>query len=230
MKTAEQAVAAEARGTLVRLVFGHMAAEVVSTAARFGLADLIGDDERTAAELAQHTGTHHESLGRLLGALAALELLTEVRPGCFRLTPVGTLLRTDRPDSMHAFTRMFTDPALLRAWQRLDDSVRTGHRVFDEEFGTDFFSYLDFQPELSATFNASMSQGTRLTAAQFPAAYDFARFTTVVDIGGGDGSLIAAILREHPALRGILFDTLAGLAQAETTLRHAAVLTVIPGR
>jgi hypothetical protein len=216
-------VTAEARGALVRLVFGHMAAQVVAVAARFGMADLIGDGERTAAELAEKCGAHTESMGRLLRAMAALELLTESRPGCFTLTPVGALLRTDRPDSVHAFTRMFTDRAIVAAWGRLDSAVRTGQQVFDEEFGTDFFSHLDSQPELSALFNASMSQGTRLTAAQLPAAYDFSRFATLVDVGGGDGTLIAAILREHPGLRGILFDTPAGLAQADATLRHAAV-------
>jgi hypothetical protein len=215
--------AQEARGTLVRLVFGHLAAEVVAAAARFELADLIGDGERTAAELAERTGTHPDAMGRLLRAMASLTLLTEVAPGAFRLAPAGALLRTDRPDSMHAFTRMFTDAALVRPWLRLEESVRTGQRVFDDEFGTDFFAYLDTRPELSALFNASMSQGTRLTAAQLPAAYDFSRFDTVVDVGGGDGTLIAAILRAHPGLRGILFDTTAGHAQAEATLRRTEV-------
>lgn len=213
----------KARGTLVELVFGHLAAEVVRAAARFGLADLIGDGECTAAELAEHTGTHPDGMGRLLRAMASLTLLTEARPGAFRLAPAGVLLRTDRPDSMHAFTRMFTDAALVRPWLRLDESVRTGQPVFDDEFGTDLFAYLDARPELSALFNASMSQGTRLTAAQLPTAYDFSRFGTVVDVGGGDGTLLAAILRAHPGLRGILFDTPAGHAQAEATLRRTEV-------
>jgi O-methyltransferase len=102
--------------------------------------------------------------------------------------------------------------------------VRTGRTAFEDEFGTDFFSYLDSHPELSAMFNGAMSQGTQLTAALLPTAYDFDRFRTVVDIGGGDGTLIAAILRAHPALRGILFDTPGGLGQAEATLRQATVL------
>lgn len=219
----DQVVAAEARGKLVRLVFGHMAAQVVATTARFRLADRIGDRERTALELAEECGADPESMNRLLRALAALELLTEHRPGSFSLTGVGALLRTDRPDSVHAFTRMFADPAMLQAWQRLESSVRTGKTAFDDVFGTDFFDYLKTQPELSAQFNAAMSQGTLGTASVLPTNYDFARFRTVVDIGGGDGTLIAAILREHQGLDGILFDTTEGVAQAGETLQWAEV-------
>ncbi|MQA12012.1 MAG: methyltransferase [Pseudonocardiaceae bacterium] len=219
----DQAVTAEVRGNIVRLVFGHMAAQVVGTAVRFRLPDLIGDRERTAAELAEECGTQPQAMTRLLRAMAALELLAENRPGHFSLAAGGMLLRTDRPDSLHALAGMFTDPAMLQSWQRLESSVRTGETAFDQEFGTDFFDYLKTRPELSALFNAAMSQGAQLTASVTPASYDFGRFDTVVDIGGGDGTLISAILREYPALNGILFDTAEGLAQAEQTLRSAEV-------
>jgi hypothetical protein len=118
---------------------------------------------------------------------------------------------------------MFTDPAMLRAWEHLDDSVRTGHTAFEHVYGKDFFAYLKDNPELSALFNAAMSQGTRATADALPMHYDFGRCKTVVDVGGGDGTLITAILRTHPAVRSILFDTAEGLAQAEQTLRRANV-------
>lgn len=213
--------AAADRGRLVQLVFGLMAAEVVGTAARLGLADLIGDAERTDADLAVASGTNAGALARLLRALAALELLVETQPGRFRLTGAGGLLRTDRPDSLHDFVRMFSDPAMLAAWRELDGAVRTGRTAFDEVFGTDFFAYLAASPELSERFNAAMRQGTLLTAQQLSTHYDFARFHTVADIGGGDGTLIAEVLREHPELRGILFDTAEGLAQADRTLAAA---------
>ncbi|MGK5551448.1 methyltransferase [Actinomadura kijaniata] len=215
--------ALRARGTMVGLVFGSMAAQAVAAAARLGLADLVGDGERTAAELARELGTHEQATLRLLRALAALGLLAEREPGRFALTLPGALLRTDRPDSVDSFVRMFTDPAMLRAWERLDHSVRTGRTAFDEVFGKDFFAHLKENPELSARFNASMSQGTRATAAALPGYYDFGRFRTVVDVGGGDGTLLAAILAAHPSLRGILFDSPEGLAQADRTLRDRGV-------
>jgi hypothetical protein len=218
-----QAATLRARGELVGMVFGHMAAQTLATAVRFGVIDLIGDGERTAAELARECAANEQAMLRLLRALAVLDLLTENEPGGFALTERGALLRTDRPDSVAAFIRMFTDPAMLRAWEHLEDSVRTGDTSFDQVFGKDFFAHLKDDPELSALFNASMSQGTRVTADTLPGNYDFGRFQTVVDVGGGDGTLIAAILRAHPALRGILYDTPEGLAQAEQTLLRADV-------
>lgn len=191
------------RGQVVQLVFGQMAAQVVATATRLRLADLIGDDELTGVELAEASGTHAGATTRLLRALAALGLLVEARPGSFRLTGAGMLLRTDRPDSLHAFISMFCDPAMLAAWQELDAAVRTGRTAFDEVFGSDFFAYLAEHPELSELFNVAMRQVTQLAARLVPAHYEFSRFHTVADIGGGDGTLIAAVLRGHPGLSGM---------------------------
>jgi hypothetical protein len=208
----------EHRGKLVQLVFGSMAAQAVGTAARLGVADVLGDAERTAEEVAVSTGTDPGATTRLLRALAALELLTETSPDTFALTPIGALLRRDRPDSVHAFATMFTDNAMVDAWQRLDDAIRTGDTTFDAVFGTDWFGYLKDNPTLSATFNASMAQGTLLTASVLPDHYPFDRFTTVADIGGGNGTLLAGILGKHPGVRGLLYDSEEGVAQADETL------------
>lgn len=219
--TAESA--GEARAKLVGLVFGHMAAQVVATAVRLRLADRIGDGEMTAPELAAACEADPVSMQRLLRALAGLEVLREGGAGSFSLTGAGALLRTDRPDSVNAMVQMFTDPVMVQAWQQLDACVRTGETAFDEVFGTDFFAYLKGRPELSAQFNAAMSQGTRSTAAALPTGYDFAPFSTVVDIGGGDGTLLATILCRHQHLRGILYDTAEGVARAAQTLERSGV-------
>lgn len=216
-------VTAGDRDRIAELVCGHMATRAVAAAASLGLADLIGDGERTTAELAGAAGCHAGALYRLLRSLAALGLLAEPAPGRFRLTASGALLRTDRPDSMHSFVSMCTDPAMLDAWRALDGSVRTGHRAFDEVFGTDFFTHLGADPVLSERFNAAMRQSAQVAAKVLPGAYDFARYGTVADIGGGDGTLLAAVLRAHPRLRGLLFDTLEGAAQADETLAAAGV-------
>ncbi|MEU9122587.1 methyltransferase [Streptomyces sp. NPDC048506] len=213
----------EARDALVAIVFGAMAAHTVGAAARLRIADLIGDGARSASELAAECAAEPGAMGRLLRALAGLGLLVEQAPGVFAATPGGARLRADHPESLHSFTRMFTDPTMLRAWERLDDSVRTGETSFDAVFGTDFFGHLAQQPQLSADFNAAMSQGTRDTAALVPSSCDFGRFSTVADIGGGDGTLLAAVLRAYPTLTGILFDTAEGLAQAPARLAHEGV-------
>jgi hypothetical protein len=213
----------ESRGRVVSLVFGAMAAQVLSTAAQLGVADRFGDAERSGSELAADLDTDASATTRLLRAMAALELLKETEPGRFRLTESGALLRSDRPDSMRSFVQMFSDPAMLDAWRQLDHAVRTGETTFDRVYGTSFFAYLAERPELSAQFNAAMRQGTALTAQQLPEAYDFSRFQTVTDVGGGDGTLLAAVLAAHPQLNGILFDTVEGLAQADDTFKAAGL-------
>ncbi|MFJ6615116.1 methyltransferase [Streptomyces sp. NPDC091289] len=208
----------QARGTVARLVLGQMATQALGTAVRLGVFDRIGPGELDADGLAESLGTHPRSTLRLLRALAGLQLLSEPEPGVFRTTAAGDALRTDTPGTMVAMARMFTDPVMLRGWDLLDESIRTGETTFDTVFGTDFFGHLKEQPELSAAFNEAMSQGTRLTAANVPHHYDFGRFETLVDIGGGDGTLLASVLRAHPKLRGVLFDTAEGLAQAPRRL------------
>ncbi|MFF8959718.1 methyltransferase [Streptomyces sp. NPDC014894] len=204
----------QARATVGRLVFGQMATQAVGTATRLGVFERIGPGEAAADDLARELSTHPQATLRLLRALAGLQLLSEPEPGVFRTTAAGDLLRSDTPGTMLAMTTMFTDPVMLRAWDLLGEGVRTGETTFGAVFGTDFFGHLKEHPQLSAGFNAAMSQGTRTTADTAPHHYDFGRFATVVDVGGGDGTLLSAILRAHPGVRGILYDTAEGLAQA----------------
>ncbi|MFE6702411.1 methyltransferase [Streptomyces sp. NPDC057718] len=208
----------QARGAVSRLVLGQMATQALGTAVRLGVFDRIGGGESSADALAGSFGTHPQATLRLLRALAGLQLLSETEPGVFRTTAAGDFLRTGTAGSMAAMARMFTDPVMLRGWDLLDEAVRTGETTFDTVFGTDFFGHLKEHPALSAAFNEAMSQGTRLTAETVPHHFDFERFHTLVDIGGGDGTLLASVLREHPKLRGVLFDTAEGLAQAPQRL------------
>ncbi|WOT40199.1 methyltransferase [Streptomyces coeruleorubidus] len=208
------------RELLVRLVFGGMAAQTVRAAVRLRIVELIGDTPRPAADVAADAGAEPRPMTRLLRALAGLGLLREHGFGTFAVAPAGLLLAPGRPDSLTSFVRMFTEPAIIRAWEHLDDSVRTGDVAFDTVFGTDFFSHLARQPELSGEFNAAMSQATAETAAALPHAFDFGRFGSVTDVGGGDGTLLAGVLVAFPGLTGVVHDTSEGLAQAPENLRR----------
>ena len=222
----------EDRGHIKRLVYGQMAGQIVATAARLGVADAIGAGEATGAQIAETIGAHDLSTTRLCRALAAIGLADEVAPGRFRLSGAGATLRTDHPDSMNPFVRMFSDPTMLSAWRELDTAVRTGAPTFDMIFGTRFFDHLATDAELSEQFNVSMRLGTTMGAQLLPQHYDFSSYRTVADIGGGDGSLLAAILDAHPDLRGILYETTEGAAQAADTLARHGVsdrCTVVTG-
>ncbi|MDT0443958.1 methyltransferase [Streptomyces johnsoniae] len=211
------------RGRVTQLVFGTMAAQTLRAAVELGVMERIGEGERTARDVARECGTQPVATLRLLRALAGLGLLAQSGPDTFTATPAGALLDGRRPDSYASFVRMFSDPVMTRAWERLADSVRTGETSFDAVFGADFFAHLGRRPELSAEFNAAMSQGTRAAAQALPGAYDFGRFSRVVDVGGGDGTLLAAVLTAFPALRGVVYDTAEGLAQAAGVFADAGV-------
>ncbi|WP_280506767.1 methyltransferase, partial [Nocardia farcinica] len=212
-----------AQQRLMNMMFGTICSQVVGTAARLGLADHLGEDELDYRELAARTDTHPGALARLLRALAALEIVVETGPGTFRLGEAGLPLRTDRPDSQAAAVLLFTDPALLDSWKLTEEAVRTGRPTFETLYGTDFFSFLATRPELSERFNATMRQVSLPIAHLVPVSYDFTRHRTVVDVGGGDGTLIAQILRGARSVRGVVFDSPTGVAEAASTLAAAGV-------
>lgn len=166
-------------------------------AVRLGIPDLVGAGESTAEVIAGRLNADQDAVYRILRCLAGIGMLTEERSGVFALTPMGKQLTVDAPFGLPALARMLGDSSVQRAFERLDDSVRTGRSAFDLEFGVDFFDYLGQNPEFSDLFNSAMGQNARLVADALPERYDFDRFGSVVDVGGGNASLLAAILRAH---------------------------------
>ncbi|RJQ78074.1 methyltransferase [Pseudonocardiaceae bacterium YIM PH 21723] len=191
-----------------------MAAQVAHTVITMELPQVMGDEESTIADLAQKVDVPADRLIRLVRAAAAIGLCTENSAAVFQLTEFGRRLRPDHPESIQALVRMFTEPAMLAGWAKLDRAVRTGETTFDEVFGMPMFRYLDRHPEMSALFNGAMSQATRTVAAQLPEHYDFSGRAHLIDIGGGDGTLVQGVLQANPQLRGSVFDTASGGAQA----------------
>jgi hypothetical protein len=220
--TSDDDVQGDAHRQLVRLVNGAMVTQLVRAAATMNLADAVGEGERTTEELAAAYGIPADRMARLLRALAAVGVCAERAAGRFGLTEVGALLRGDRPDSARALVRMCTDEVVLGAWPRLLYSVRTGDPAFDDVFGMPFSDYLEDKPELSALYNVATGQATRVVAGALADAYDFGRFTAVTDIGGGDGTLLAAVLRRHPGLRGVVYDGAGQLARQVAEVAGAA--------
>jgi O-methyltransferase domain len=212
--TKSSAFRLDAHHTLTRLLVGAMATHVVGVAISLDLADTIGDDEWDIDDLARAHGIPSQRMIRLLRTLTSLGLCNECGHGKFALTDAGSLLRRQSPGSLRDFAQLCTDPFILQPWSRLESSIRSGGAAFDEVFGMPVFKYLANKPELLTVFNAAMSQGTREVTAMLPGHYNFGRFSTVVDVGGGDGTLLTAILKHHSGLKGVLFDTIEGTAQA----------------
>jgi hypothetical protein len=191
--------------TLLQMMTGYWISQALYVAAKLGVADLRAEGARPVEALAAATPTDAPSLQRVLRALASVGVFSEARPGTFALTPLAALLRTGTPDSMRALAIMYAEEQ-YRAWGDILHSVQTGETGFEKQFGMSYFAYLAQHPEADRVFNEAMTGYTTQLVSAVVDAYDFSPFKTVVDVGGSYGTLLAAILRSHPAARGILFD------------------------
>jgi orsellinic acid C2-O-methyltransferase len=180
-------------------------ARAVCVAAELGIADVLADGPRPASELARLTGSHAPSLHRLLRALASLGLCVEREDGSFGLTPMGSLLRSHAPNSLRAWVLWF-GKYQWTVWGQLLHSVQTGESARTLVTGSHIFGFLEGSPEAAAIFNDTMLQLTRLVAIEVASTYDFGAMRQVVDVGGGYGTLLSAVLERHRHLSGVLFD------------------------
>ncbi|XVQ89721.1 methyltransferase [Microbispora siamensis] len=208
---------------LSRMAFGYASSQILYAAVRLGVPDLLAQGGVPVTRLAESTGSDPHALGRLLRALVVLGVAEEGEPGCFTLSEQGQPLRADHPWSMRSSLLLLGDPDTWRAWGALTHSVRTGEAAWDHVHGRPLFDHLARHPELSAVFNTAMREGTEQIAPALPKTYDFTGANTVVDVGGGNGSLLAAVLAATPGLKGILFDTAEGVAGAAEELRRAGL-------
>jgi len=187
------------------MVTGYYISRAIYVAATLGIADLLAHGPQPSSTLAKATGTHAESLTRVLRLLASVGVFTEQDDRCFALTPLGECLRTGVPGSMRSAALLFAG-ITQEAWRDLLYSVRTGEPAFHHVFGMDSFSYMAQHPEEAANFDEAMADFTKGIAIAVAATYDFSQFGTIVDVGGGNGMFLEAVLKAHPTLRGVLFD------------------------
>ena len=208
---------------LRQMIMGFRVTQLVFVAARLGIADLLADRARRAEDLATHAGVHPRTLYRLLRALGSIGLLSETAGHFFELTPLGQTLRSEEPGSPRALALLYGDEWLYRAYGALLYSVQTGKSAFEHVHGVGFFEYLEQNAEAASVFNEAMTAFSRQEEAAILAAYDFSRFTRIVDVGGGHGSLLAAVLGTHPNVEGILFDQPSVVEGAPSLLAESGV-------
>jgi SAM-dependent methyltransferase len=195
-----------ARASLMELILGFQVSHAIHVAATLGVADLLASGPMTSAALATATQTHPQALYRLLRALAAVGVLNEDAERGFALTPVGAHLRSDIAGSCAPMAELMGLRSFWAAWGDLAYAVRTGNTAFDHVHGRGVWEYRAQHPEEAELFDRAMAARSEQSIDAVLAAGDFGRFAHVVDVGGGDGTLLARILAANPHARGTLFD------------------------
>jgi len=206
---------------LRQMIDGYRISKIICVAAELGLADQLASGPKHCEELASESGTSARALYRLLRALASVGVFTEIDEQRFALNPRGALLRKDVPGSLRAWA-IFSS-RMYRNWAELDHSVATEQTAFDHLHGIDAWTYREQHQDEGRVFNDAMSALVTFVAQAIATAYDFSRFGTIVDVGGGHGLLLTAILQANPGVRGILFDVPAAIREARPALEAAGL-------
>jgi len=189
---------------LVEMAMAYSRSRILCAAARLGVADALGDEVRNVSYLAETCQADADALYRLLRTLASIGVTEETSPEHFRLTSFGKPLRRDVPGSVWASVVFWAD-LLADSWSLLTDCVRSGKpaaQVRDPKIPSRWSQ----DPEADSIFRAVMGTAPAEDYAPIAEAWDFSRAKVVADLGGGGGSLILAVLRLNPHLRGMLVD------------------------
>jgi O-methyltransferase domain len=219
------------RELIVRLMDGYLGTQLLHVAARLGLADLLSERPRRPGELAAAAGADELALSRILRGLVLQGIVREDSEGMFHLTDAGHYLRSNTEDSLRGAIISRGD-LYYRAAAGLLEAARGGGSAFHHACGGDVFETIAASPERLAAFQQSMVARARVEATELVRRYDFSSFRDIVDVGGGFGITLAAILQAYRDLRGTLFDRPEVIARAHEWLMAAGVAdrcSVVPG-
>lgn len=209
---------------MVRLIGGYRISQSIYVAARLGIADLLADGALETATIARLCGADEQSLYRVLRLLAGVGVLDEIGQGAFRLTELGATLRSDVPGTPARNAEVQLHPAQWAAWGRLLESVRSGRTAFAELHGMSMFDFMLHDREFARLFDASMTANSERLGKAIACSYDLSDAAIIVDVGGGNGEVLASLLAAHPKANGILFERPHVVDGARTRLDAAGVL------
>ncbi len=191
---------------LYQMMNSHVISRLIYVVAKLGVPDALKNQVMSSEELSETVKAHPASLYRVMRTLAAHGLFTENPKGHFEITATGRLLTTDEPNSQRDLAILMWEPWWRAGWDGLLESITTGVTAFDRAHGIGLFEYLKRRPEAADLFNRAMISITKKEINAIISSYDFSGVSTVVDVGGGYGGLMAALLKRHPWMTGILYD------------------------
>jgi hypothetical protein len=215
---AEPQIASPPYAPLLQMAYGALSTQILCVAAQLGLAErLARDGPITAMELAPKLAIDAALVERVLRALVSMNVCTELEGSRFQLTPLGEYLRPTHPDSVEARV-LLNGQVFYQMWGELIETVRTGESGSQRIVGMPLYEYFVKAPQVGALFDRTMASAARYRHRPAVDAYDFGQFRMVVDIGGGNGALMAEILQVHPQLTGIVYDLPRAAAAAQQTI------------
>jgi hypothetical protein len=222
-ETTEMSASFSPEMKLLELMRGYRQPLALYLAVQLGIAELLADGAKSAEALAVATGSHSLSLQRLLRALSSSGVFVETAPGVFGHSPSSEFLRRNHPSSRVPSISFLGAPYTLQSWSALAHSVSSGNSAFEHVHGMSKWQYNQQHPAEGAIFDQVMAGARPARIAALVAAYDFSTSCVVVDVGGGRGQLLAAILGQHSKLRGILYDLPAVVLEAQALLEASGV-------
>ena len=187
------------------LTTAFVASRCLHVVAELGVADYIGDEPVSAESLASRCRADPDALDRGLRLLAAHGIFEREADG-FCHTPASQLLRSDHPMSMRAYPQMMGLPGFATTFAQLEHSIRTGSPAVETVDSRGLWPYYQDHPEEAQIFGQAMTAKATADIAAILEAYDFSRFATIADIGGGRGHLLRAVLDAVPNANGVLFE------------------------
>lgn len=210
---------------LYQMAMGHFVPRALALVTQLGIADLLKDGPLNARDLAVATQTHPPSLTRVMRFLTSIGVFAELPDGKFALTPLGEPLRTNAPGSVRALVLMFCGVGVQDAWADLEACVRTGEPAFRRiaPGAESPYPLMAGSPELTALFDEAMATVAAWSASAIAAAIDFSGFGRIVDVGGGNGALLAGLLEAYPLSRGVVFDQAHAVARAQQRIAAAGL-------
>ena len=208
---------------LMELLFGSVITSAIGAAAKLCIADLLKEGAKTAEELARHGNLHPRSLYRVLRVCASVGVFSEDTDRRFSLTPLSEPLLSDAPNSLRAYAQVITTDWQFPIWAELPYTIRTGKPSFEKAFGMSAFDYLWTHPEAMKEFNDSMTSSSAFSIEAVLDSYDFSEVSKLVDVGGGQGLLLASIIKKYPHMKGILFDVPAVVEEAREIINSYGV-------
>ncbi len=197
---------APAPESVLRIIQDFWLSRVVYIAAKLGIADLLSNGPKSVAELAENTGTHGPTLYRVMRALASAGWFAQDETGRFELTPPAAALQSDVPGSLRFLAMTELGEEHYPAWEDLLYSVQTGETAFNHVFGMPNWDFWAKNPDNANTFNRAMANVTAVTEQAIMGSYSFSGIRKIVDVGGGSGSLMTAILKADSQTRGVIYD------------------------